>query len=53
VDLAITVAGQPLAHRLYHFTLAYSGWEYAEVVLGGPAECALDLGRRAGGASFR
>jgi len=25
----VTIAGQPLEHRLYHFVLAYSGWEHA------------------------
>lgn len=43
-DLAITIAGQPIAHRLYHFTLAYSGWEHAEVVLGGESFTALAQG---------
>ena len=42
-------------HRLYHFRLAFSGWEHAEVVLGGEsftalavgiAECPVGLGRR-------
>ncbi len=42
--LAITIAGQPLPHRLYHFLLAYSGWEYAEVVLGGESFTALACG---------
>ncbi len=26
-DLEITIAGQPLAHMLYHFVLTYSNWE--------------------------
>ena len=43
-ELAFTVAGQPLEHRLYHFILAYSGWEYAEVVLGGESYTALACG---------
>lgn len=43
-DLAVSIAGQPLTHRLYHFTLAYSGWEYAEVVLGGESYTALACG---------
>ena len=38
-DLAVTVAGQPLDHRLYHFRLAYSGFEHAHVVLGGGKLC--------------
>lgn len=40
-DLAVSIAGQALEHRLYHFTLAYSGWEYADVVLG-ECECRLN-----------
>jgi transposase InsO family protein len=43
-DLAITVAGQPLDHRLYHFRLAYSGFEHAHVVLGGESYVALAEG---------
>jgi len=40
-ELGVTIAGQPLAHRLYHFVLAYSGWEHAAVVLGGESFTAL------------
>ena len=40
----ITIAGQPLAHRLYHFRLAYSGFEHAHVVLGGESFVALAQG---------
>ena len=36
-DLGVTIAGAPFPHRLYHFVLAYSGWEHAAVVLGGEA----------------
>ena len=43
-DLGIAVGGAPLAHRLYHFVLAYSGWEHAEVVLGGESFTALACG---------
>ncbi len=39
--LGVTIAGQPLAHRLYHLVLAYSGWEHAAVVLGGESFPAL------------
>ena len=42
--LGVTVAGEPLAHRLYHFRLAFSGWEHAEVVLGGESFTALATG---------
>ena len=40
----ITIAGQPLDHRLYHFRLAYSGFEHAHVVLGGESFTALAEG---------
>lgn len=43
-DLAVTVAGAPLLHRLYHFRLAYSGFAYAHVVLGGESFVALAEG---------
>ena len=42
--LAISVAGEALAHRLYHFRLAYSGFEHAHVVLGGESFVALAEG---------
>jgi hypothetical protein len=43
-SLGVTVAGEPLTHRLYHFRLAFSGWEHAEVVLGGESFTALATG---------
>jgi transposase InsO family protein len=43
-ELSITIAGALLAHRLYHFRLAYSGFEYAHVVLGGESFVALAEG---------
>jgi hypothetical protein len=42
--LAVTIAGVPLPHRLYHFRLAFSGWQHAEVVLGGESFVALAEG---------
>ena len=33
--LGIAIVGVALAHRLYHFRLALSGFEHAHVVLGG------------------
>lgn len=42
--LGVTIAGEPLAQRLYHFQLAYSGFEHAEVVLGGESFVALAQG---------
>jgi hypothetical protein len=43
-ELAVTIAGQPLEHRLYHFRLPYSGFEHAHVVLGGESYVALAEG---------
>jgi hypothetical protein len=43
-ELGVTVAGTPLEHRLYHFRLAYSGFEHAHVVLGGESYVALAEG---------
>jgi transposase InsO family protein len=40
----VTVAGQPLAHRLYHFRLVFSGFEHAHVVLQGESFVALTAG---------
>ena len=42
--LGITIAGDALAHRLYHFRLAFSGFEHAHVVLGGESFVALAEG---------
>jgi hypothetical protein len=42
--LGITIAGQPLDHRLYHFRLAFSGFEHAHVILGGESFMALAVG---------
>ena len=33
--LEVSIAGEPLAHKLYHFRLEYSGFCHAAVVLGG------------------
>ena len=42
--LGITIAGEPLDHRLYHFRLPFSGFEHAHVVLGGESFVALAEG---------
>jgi hypothetical protein len=44
VGLGVTIAGEPLDHRLYHFRLAFSGFEHAHVVLGGESFVALAEG---------
>ena len=43
-DLAVMIGGEPLNHRLYHFRLAYSGFEAAHVILGGESYVALAEG---------
>jgi hypothetical protein len=40
-SLKVTIAGEPLLHRLFHFRLAASGWEHAAVILGGESFSAL------------
>jgi len=43
-ELGVAIAGVPLDHRLYHFRLAFSGWEHVGVVLGGESFIALAEG---------
>ncbi len=43
-DLGVTIAGQLLDCRLYHFRLPFSGFEHAHVVLGGESFVALAEG---------
>src|SRR5665213_2754673 len=43
-ERGVSIAGAPLDHRLYHFRLAFSGWEHAHVVLGGESFVALAEG---------
>ena len=40
----MSIADVRLEHRLYHFRLAFSGWEHARVVLGGESFVALAEG---------
>ena len=42
--LGVIVGGQKLEHRLYHFALAFSGFEHTEVILGGESYPALASG---------
>jgi hypothetical protein len=42
--IEVTIRGEVLSHRLYHFRLAYSGWCYVKVVLGGESFTALAEG---------
>lgn len=43
-DTAITINGEHFAHLLYQYRLAYSGWRYVQVVLGGESYSALAEG---------
>lgn len=43
-ELEVSVAGTALAHRLYQFSFAHSGWRHACVVLGGESFQALSSG---------
>jgi hypothetical protein len=43
-DLGVSIGGERLDHRLYHFRLAYSGFEHAHVILGGESYMALAEG---------
>lgn len=40
-ELAITIAGVALAHRLGHVCCPHSGWQFAQVILGGESFPAL------------
>lgn len=42
--LEISIAGELFAHKLYHFRLVFSGWTYAQVVLGGESFESLSTG---------
>lgn len=43
-DFSVTIAGEILTHRLYHFRMAYSRWSYVKVILGGESYEALAEG---------
>ena len=42
--MRVTVGSVALPHMLYQFALAYSGWRYVEIVLGGESFVALSSG---------
>ena len=42
--VSITISGVPFEHLLYHFRLAYSGWEYAQIIQGGESFVGLSEG---------
>lgn len=43
-ELEVTIGGEHLDHRLFHFRLPYSGWHWSTVVLGGESYTALAEG---------
>lgn len=42
--VTITIAGQVFEHLLYHYRLAYSGWQYAQIIQGGESFVGLSEG---------
>jgi hypothetical protein len=42
--MTITVKGHPFAHLLYHYRLAFSGWQYVQVIQGGESFVGLSNG---------
>ena len=42
--MEITLNGSPFEHLLYHYRLAYSGWQYAQIIQGGESFVALSEG---------
>ena len=43
-SLAVTIDGTPFPHLLYHFWLAFSGWQYVKAIQGGESFTALTEG---------
>jgi hypothetical protein len=42
--MTITINGEPFEHLLYHYRLAYSGWQYAQIIQGGESFVGLSEG---------
>jgi hypothetical protein len=42
--VSVTVKGQPFQHILYHYRLAFSGWQYVQVIQGGESFVGLSQG---------
>jgi hypothetical protein len=42
--VTVTIQGQPFQHLLYHYRLAYSGWQYIQVIQGGESFVGLSQG---------
>ncbi|WP_287347485.1 hypothetical protein [Mesorhizobium sp.] len=43
-SLEVTIAGVPFDHSLFHFWLAFSGWQHVKVIVGGESFTALTEG---------
>lgn len=42
--VCITIGGKGFQHKLYHYRLAYSGWQYVQVIQGGESFIGLSQG---------
>ena len=42
--MEITINGESFEHLIYHYRLAYSGWQYAQIIQGGESFTALSEG---------
>jgi hypothetical protein len=42
--MTITIAGKAFEHLLYHYRLAYSGWQHAQIIQGGESFIGLSEG---------
>jgi hypothetical protein len=42
--VTVTIKGKPFQHLLYHYRLAYSGWQYIQVIQGGESFVGLSQG---------
>jgi hypothetical protein len=43
-SLEVTIGGAPFPHLLYHFWLAFSGWQYVKAIQGRESFTALTKG---------
>ena len=43
-SFTVTLAGRPFAHMLYHFWMAFSGWQHVRAIQGGESFTALTEG---------
>ena len=43
-EMEITLNGKPFEHLIYHYRLAYSGWQSAQIIQGGESFTALSEG---------